>query len=41
MSSAMSVTIYSGLFNVVWFEQQNDSYSYFTNPDMTLNNKQI
>ena len=27
--------------NVVWSEPQNDSYNYFTNPDMTLDNKQM
>ena len=35
------VTIYFGLFNVIWFEPQNDSYNYFTSPDMTLDNKQM
>ena len=35
------VTIDSGLFDVVWSEPQNDSYNYFNNPDMTLDNTQM
>ena len=35
------VTIDSGLFDVVWSEPQNDSYNYFKNPDMTLDNTQM